>query len=192
MKISACKQLLAKLIFYMCNRSAYKMLAFGSLLVRPLRVEGKQFITLNTNVRVGDFVWLMAYKYMETDPQIVFGDHCAVGPFAHIFASGDMQFGQNVKIGHRVFIADITHDFEDINMPIIQQKLKFLGQVRIGDGTVIGDNACVMGSRIGKNCIIGENSVLMNADIPDHSVVEGNPYRITRRFDPVLRVWEKL
>lgn len=64
-----------------------------------------------------------------------------------------------------------------MNKPIIDQPIKQIGEVIIGDGTWLVENVCIIGAKIDKNCVIGANSIVTK-DIPDYSVVFGTPAKI--------------
>jgi acetyltransferase-like isoleucine patch superfamily enzyme len=58
----------------------------------------------------------------------------------------------------------------------------------IGDGSWIGENACIIGAHVGKNCVIGANAVV-TSDIPDYSVAVGVPAVVIKRFDAPSKMW---
>jgi acetyltransferase-like isoleucine patch superfamily enzyme len=75
-------------------------------------------------------------------------------------------------------------------VPVKDQGIIQLAEVSIGDGTWIGENACVIGAKIGKNCVIGANSIV-KTDIPDYCVVAGAPAKIIKRYDLRKKTWER-
>jgi acetyltransferase-like isoleucine patch superfamily enzyme len=70
----------------------------------------------------------------------------------------------------------------------MHQSVKFKQRVAIGDGSWIGENACIIGASIGRNCVIGANAVVTR-DIPDYCVAVGIPAAVIRRFDVTLQKW---
>jgi acetyltransferase-like isoleucine patch superfamily enzyme len=80
------------------------------------------------------------------------------------------------------------HAYEDISQPIIRQQVLFKGEVVIGDGCWIGENACIIGASVGRNSVIGANAVVTR-DIPEYSVAVGAPAVVIRRFDKTLGRW---
>lgn len=91
----------------------------------------------------------------------------------------------------KVYISDNLHSFEDIGTPIHKQPIKQIGTVRIGEGSWLGENVCVIGANIGKHCTIGANSVVTH-DIPDYSVAVGAPAKVIKRYDFETQQWEKV
>ena len=65
------------------------------------------------------------------------------------------------------------------------------GKVRIGSGSWIGENACILGVIIGKQCVIGANSVVTK-DIPDYSVAVGIPAKVIKKYNFETQQWERV
>jgi acetyltransferase-like isoleucine patch superfamily enzyme len=122
--------------------------------------------------------------------ELIIGDGTNIGNFNHIYATRSIIIGENVLTADKVYISDNLHGYEDINIPIIHQPIKQIGNVVIGNGTWIGENVCVIGVKIGKNCVIGANSVVTK-DIPDYCVVVGSPSYIIKRFCQETNIWKK-
>ena len=94
-------------------------------------------------------------------------------------------------IKNKVYISDNLHSYADLSKPIIEQPIKQLKKIRIGEGSWIGENVCVIGASIGKHCTIGANSVVTH-DIPDYSVAVGAPARVVKRYNEMTQKWEKI
>jgi acetyltransferase-like isoleucine patch superfamily enzyme len=62
--------------------------------------------------------------------------------------------------------------------------------IRIGEGSWLGEGVAVIGACIGRNCVVGANSVVTK-DVPDYCVVAGAPARIIKRYDPASGLWRK-
>lgn len=143
------------------------------------------------NSIVKNYTWLIALKIDEYDPELIIGEGSSIGEFNHISASRKVVFGKNVLTAHRVYISDNTHGYEDISIPIMHQPVKYKGEVYIGDGSWIGENACIIGVKIGRQCVIGSNSLVLQ-DIPDYSVAVGSPARIIKRYNTSSMRWDKV
>jgi sugar O-acyltransferase (sialic acid O-acetyltransferase NeuD family) len=77
----------------------------------------------------------------------------------------------NSSIDHDCIIEDFVH---------VAPSATLCGNVRVGEGTLIGANATILPNIIvGKWCIIGAGTVL-TSNIPDYSLVVGVPGRIVR------------
>ena len=156
----------------------------GSKLIQPLRLRNVQNIQIGEDVIISRLAFLLTLQQHDsTVPRLIIGDGCRIGHMNHIACIHEVQIGANVLTADRVFISDHSHGFSDTNVPILQQPLVSKGAVNIGDGTWIGENACVVSCRIGRNCVIGSNAVVLS-DIPDYCVAVGAPARIVRRLNP--------
>ncbi len=90
----------------------------------------------------------------------------------------------------KVYVADNLHEYSRIDVPIIDQPIKQLKPVTIGDGSWLGENVCIIGASIGRNAVVAANAVVTH-DIPDHCVAAGIPAVIIKRYDPVSGKWCK-
>ena len=154
----------------------YKSVGFKSLIIRPLRIVGKKYISIGNKTLVKEYTWLLALKIDGFDPVLDIGQGSSIGEFNHITSVREVIIGKNVLTANRVYISDNVHGYEDIETPIMDQPVKFKNKVYIGDGSWLGENVCVIGASVGKNCVVGANSVVTK-NIPAHALVYGNPAR---------------
>jgi acetyltransferase-like isoleucine patch superfamily enzyme len=175
---------------YLINRFRYKKYEFGAQVLKPLRVNGHEYISIGRNAVVQRYTWLFAAKIDEHEPELIIGEGCAIGDFNHICAVRRVVFGRNVLLANGIYISDNLHGFEDIHTPIMHQPVRFKAEVHIGDGSWIGENVCIIGARIGKNCVIGANSVVTR-DVPDYSIAVGSPAKVIKRYNPETGIWEQ-
>lgn len=161
----------------------------STVMDRQMRVQGRDRISLGPNVWIGKWGWLAADPNIGTaDCALRIGAGSWIGDFAHIYASQALEIGNKVLIASNVFISDCTHKYEDPTLPVLDQGIRTLGKVRIGDGSWIGEGVSIQGASIGKNCVIGSHSVV-SRDIPDYCVAVGAPARIVKRYDWENRLW---
>jgi acetyltransferase-like isoleucine patch superfamily enzyme len=178
------------LFFYLMNYSFYKKLEFRTYIFKSLRINGRKYISIYKNVRIKKYCWLIALKIDEIDPELVINEGCAIGDYNHIAAVRKVVFGRNVLTANNVYVSDNLHSYEDIHTPIMFQPVYYKSEVYIGEGSWIGENACIIGARIGKQCVVAANSVVTE-DVPDYCVVAGVPARIIKRYSTVTNKWEK-
>jgi acetyltransferase-like isoleucine patch superfamily enzyme len=178
------------LLFYVLNKRKFKRLELKSLIMNPLRIEGQEYISLLSGAVIQSHVFLYAEKIDEYVPELIIGKGSVLGNYNHIAAVRRVVFGKNVLTSDRVYISDNLHVFENVNVPIMHQPVKFKAEVSIGDGSWIGENVCIIGARIGKNCVIGANAVV-TSDIPDYSVAVGIPARVIKKYDFQNKIWVK-
>lgn len=121
-------------------------------------------------------------------PSIVIGDGVNIEQGCHITCADSVIIGKGVSLLPYCMVTDISHDYQNINLPPNRQGITVKKTV-IGEGTTIGFGACVMsGVVIGRHCVIGANSVV-NKDIPDFCVVVGAPAKIVKRYDRARGKW---
>lgn len=114
------------------------------------------------------------------NPEVIFGNDVNIGQFCHITCANKVVVGSGVSILPNVLITDIEHEYVQ-NMSLRFTGLN-VGSVEIGDYSVIGMGARILGHRnikIGKNAVIGANAVV-TSDVPDNAVVVGAPAKIVK------------
>jgi acetyltransferase-like isoleucine patch superfamily enzyme len=105
-----------------------------------------------------------------------------------------VEIEQGVLTGPHVFIADYNHEYQNPEVWVCQQGLRYKDsdKVVIGEGSWLGTNVVVVGNvRIGKHCVIGANSVVVN-DIPDYSIAVGIPAKVVKVYDSISKSWKKV
>lgn len=183
---------LSRNAWWFLNFRTFKNLGSGSYVFKPLRIDGAKNIYIGSKVYIGYRTWLAAVtKNIETSSELVIGDGSCIGNFNHFYSTKSIRIGKNVLTADKVYISDNLHGYEDIRIPIMNQSIKQISTVEIGDGSWIGENVCVIGVKIGKNCVIGANAVVTK-DIPDYCVAVGAPAKIIKKYNQILCVWEKV
>jgi acetyltransferase-like isoleucine patch superfamily enzyme len=169
----------------------FKKFGTKAAIFHPLRIDGKKNISIGNKVIIQYKTWLAAVPLTGAlTCDLIIGDGTCIGNFNHIYATKSIIIGKNVLTADRVYISDNLHSYNNINLPIINQPIKQVNAVDIGDGSWIGENVCIIGANIGKNCVIGANSVVTK-DIPDYCVVVGIPARIIKRYCAERQDWYK-
>ena len=136
--------------------------------------------------------WIAAQPLTgEKSCSLIIGDECSIGRNAHIFATSSVVIENCVLIAERVYISDNLHGYENIDIPIIKQAIIQKRPTRIGEGSWLGENVCVIGASVGKHCVIGANSVVTH-DIPDYCVAVGAPARVIKRYSFEKGEWESV
>jgi acetyltransferase-like isoleucine patch superfamily enzyme len=174
------------LLYY---KQVFKTIGYKSIVMSPLKIEGSKNIKIENNVFIGYKTWLSATPYTnEPNCILEIQEGCAIGNFNHIISTGQVLIMKNVLTADRVYISDNLHGYKDISLPIIKQPVVQNNTVIIGEGSWIGENACILGAHIGKNCVIGANSVVTK-DIPDYCIAVGAPAKIIKRYNEALKTW---
>ena len=171
-------------------RSNFK--SFGdSTIAFPWKIRGAQFIEIGDNVNILSKIWLDANKIDDNSPQIVIGDRTRINRYSTISAVKEVRIGKDVIIGERSYLSDNTHEYENIELPIRDQPIKFNNSVYIGDESWLGANVTILGAKVGKHCVIGVNSIVTK-DIPDYSVAIGAPAKVIKKYNFDKGIWERV
>lgn len=160
----------------------------GSRISRPLSITGLKNIYVGRGAFIRDFAWFMVLSDSNPAAEIRIGNGSYIGHNSHIVSIGSVSIEDKVMIADRVYISDNAHGYEDPLIPIIDQPLKPLSPVCIGEGSWIGENVCIIGANIGKHCVIGANSVVTK-NIEDYCIAVGAPAKIIKRYDFDLGAW---
>jgi len=157
----------------------------------PFKMDGIGNMKIGDNVYVGYKTWLAAVSNNKESCMLSIGSGTRIGSFNHIFCQKSILIGKSVLTADKVYISDNMHEFYNPNTPIIEQSIKSLNPVVIGDGCWIGENVCIIGALVGRNSVIGANSVVIN-DIPDFSVAVGAPAKVIKRYNFDKNKWERV
>lgn len=184
------------LIFYYSLIYPIYKLQFGKIgnrtrIKSPLRIDGKKNIFIGNHVNIQKMTWLASVNVeSRTKSKLDIGDGTIIGHFNHIYCTESIEIGKKVLTADKVYISDNTHIFDNVMIPILEQSIRQISPVKIGDGSWIGENACIIGASVGKNSVIGANSVVTR-DIPDYSVAVGAPAYIIKRYCEKEKLWKK-
>jgi len=139
-------------------------------------------------IHIGAFVKIGAYAVLEAlVPERGIGlriaDAAYIGHFARITAVNEVVIGEEAMVADRVYVSDTGHVYEDVTRPIKRQGLRDGRRVEIGRGAWICIGAVIVGNvRVGEGAVVGANAVVTQ-DVPDFTVVAGNPAQVVRQHD---------
>lgn len=163
----------------------------GTAAMRLAGLEGARAIHLGRDIFIAEGAILAAVNRAGgTEAGLHVDDRCSLGRHNHIYATRRITIEAGVLTAANVYIADNTHSFADAGRPIRDQPVAQLAEVRIGAGSWLGQNVCVIGASVGKGCVIGANSVVLT-DVPDYCVAVGAPARVVKRLDHSTGQWTK-
>lgn len=183
------------LIFYYLSKYPFYKLSLAKLGSRSkligAKVDGAKRISIGKGVYINNKGWLACLPLTgNNNCSLTIGDGTYIGRFCHIYATSKIEIGQKVLMADKVYIADNLHQFENVDLPVIDQPVKQTAEVTIGDGAWLGENVCVIGASVGKHSVVGANSVVMK-DIPDYCVAVGSPAKIVKRYSFDRKEWLK-
>lgn len=115
----------------------------------------------------------MREPYIDNKGKLTIGNDVLIEPFASIVCWHKVTIGDNVQIAAGARIVDFEHKRDGD-----KREKGEVGEVVIGDWTIIGSNAVILkGVRLGKHCIVGAGAVVTHS-FPDGSTIVGNPARL--------------
>jgi len=162
------------------------------VIINPIRLTPK-FITLGNKILIHNnarIEGVSSYEGIKYQPFITIGDNVTIQQNIHLTCAGNISIGNNTAIASNVTISDITHGYEDINVPPEKQLLK-IDPVVIGENCKLFNNVVILpGTKLGRHNIVGANSVVRGV-FPDYSVIAGAPAKIKKRYNTATQGWEK-
>lgn len=157
-------------------------------------LTGSHRMAFGNNVFVGrDAQIMIAHDRPQPGPMIIFGDGTSINRRSLIAAVNEIVFGDYVLTAPGVYVADASHEFRHVGVPITMQGLQeSKGRLEVASHSWIGMNAALVGNiRIGKGSVIGSNAVV-NRSIPDYCVAVGQPARVVRAYDARSDDWVRV
>ena len=119
---------------------------------------------------------------------VIIGSRSRIGISSVVI--GPASIGNDVILAQHVVVSGLNHSYEDINIPIKDQKCT-VKPIVIEDEVWIGANAVITsGVTVGKHSVVAAGSVVTR-DVPPYTVVGGNPARILKQYNPQSNQWEK-
>ncbi len=158
----------------------------GSVVRRRTRIDVMPFneFSIGKDTLIEDF----ATVNNQVGPVII-GDRSLIGISCVVI--GPVRIGNDVLLAQHVVMSGLNHQFEDISIPINQQKCT-TAEITIGDAAWIGANVVITsGTKVGKHSVVAAGSVVTK-DVPPYSVVAGNPAKILKQYDPDSKEWNRI
>ena len=182
----------AKLRAVLFYPHCFKHFGRKSVIFAPLQIDGRKNIEIGNNVTVQCGAWLASVPLTgNTQPLLHLSDGCQIGHFNHIYATDRIVFEKDVLTADGVYVTDNLHSYEDVGLPVLKQQIQAVSSVTIGEGSWIGEHACIIGASVGKHCVVGANAVVTHY-IPDYSVAVGVPARVIKKYNHSTKQWEKV
>lgn len=116
--------------------------------------------------------------YISDAKQIKIGKYARINE--NVFLQGEIEIADYVMIAPNVSIYTKTHNYHDVNTPMVLSGETETKKVIIERDVWIGINAVILpGVTIGEGAIIGANS-LVNKNVESYSIIGGVPARLIR------------
>ena len=128
---------------------------------------------------VGENVVIQPDVYLFNVQELSIGNNVSIHPMKYIEAYGGVKIGYDVSIAHGTTIMAVTHDYDDLNVPIKDQGVTAL-PITIENNVWIGSKATVLGGNtIGTGSIVGAGAVITK-NVKENTVVAGVPAKIIK------------
>lgn len=121
-------------------------------------------------------------SYIVFCSRIHLGRRAVVRPGCMLFSDpeGFITIEDDVMMGSGVHIYVSNHQFDDPNVPIIDQGSHKFSHVVLRKGCWVGANAIILpGVEIGENAVVGAGSVVTR-NVPARTLVVGNPAKFVK------------
>lgn len=189
-----CKEKRAQL-YTRLVRSDFGRIGKNTLICTPFFSNNASEVYLGENCKIQPGGWIDSireYAGVKYNGRIEIGDRAYLGHRVALAACQKMVIGNDVVFADNVYISDLLHSFDDINLPIFKTNLVSSGPVVIEDQVWLGQRVCVLPNvRIGRHSVVGANSVVTK-DIPPCCVAAGVPAKIIKTHNPETNLWERV
>ena len=184
-----CRMALTFLLYGFRLKSIGPKCLFG----RPILVSNLRYVTVGSSVTIRRNFRIECVDRrlgVVFSPALTIGSNVNIEQNFHLTCAKSIIIEDFVSISANVAIFDIVHPYDDVTVPIKEQKY-ITKAVRIGFGTFIGFGAVILpGVDVGCHCVVGANSVVTRS-VADYTIVGGSPARVIRRYDFLTKKWEK-
>nr|BCB22820.1 acyltransferase [Erysipelothrix tonsillarum] len=170
-----------KIIFKKFGKLSYIMKPLG-IIINGGKVVFGDYIRVQPGLRM---------ELLDKSSTITIGENVSIGQNVHITSGGTLSIGKNTTILGNTFITNIDHEYQDIGVPVLNQKNN-ITTTEIGENSFIGYGSAIQaGTRLGKQCVVGANSVVRGV-FDDYSVIVGSPGKVVKKYNTNTKKWEKV
>ena len=104
---------------------------------------------------------------------------------------GPMQIGNNVIFAQNIVASALNHEYRNIDLPILQQKV-ITDPIIIEDDCWIAANSVITsGVTVGKHSVVAAGSIVTK-NVPPYSIVAGNPAKLIKKYDFLINEWVRV
>ena len=158
----------------------------GSIIRRNARLD----LNFSNKFKLGNRSIIEEYTIINNGcGDIQIGDNSNINSRAMIV--GPVKIGNYVMFGSNSRITGLTHNYEDISIPIKLQGVSSKIS-EIEDDVWIGGNCVIIqGITIGTHSLVAAGSVVTK-NVEPYTIVAGNPARSIKKYDFELKEWVKV
>lgn len=160
---------------------------------KDITFQNPECLYFGKGIGIGKYAYFLPcteYAGIKYSPKITIGDGTWIG-IRNSFACIDkIEVGKNVLFAGYVHVTDHSHGYENVDEPIMEQKLISKGPVTIEDDCWLGFGSEILsGVHIGRHAIVAARAVVTH-DVPPYSIVAGNPARVVKQYNFETKRWE--
>ena len=136
----------------------------------------------NGSIHLHDKVLLARSTIVRArDGVLTIGEGTDVGSGCILGTDSRLELGKDVLLAAFTYlVAGGNHNFDDPEIPVIQQGCTSRGGILVGDGAWLGARVTVLdGVKIGCDAIVGAHS-LVTRDVPPQTIAYGCPAKVAR------------
>lgn len=157
-------------------------LSFFKGFIRLMGYYWVNCIASRRHVKVGRGSNIHPTVIFRQPERISIGSNCSIN-HNNVFQAGKslatITLGNNVLTAANVMFIAYSHNYDDVDIPIMYQDC-YDASIVVGDDVWIGHGVTIMpGVHIGKGAVIGAGAVVKN-DIPPYSIAVGVPARVVK------------
>jgi acetyltransferase-like isoleucine patch superfamily enzyme len=136
--------------------------------------------TSNRGLEIGSRVFVGRHTLLACkDGDIVLEDGVNISYNCAVFSASSVRIGAETLLAAYVYVVGGGHDFDRVDVPVVQQPRPSRGIV-VGSGGWLGAAAIVLdGVTVGSNAIVSAHAVVTK-DVADFAIVAGAPARFVR------------
>ena len=178
--------------FWYCRGIAYsilfKRIGFLTYIGKPLFVYGWRKITIGRNVRIFPGLRIEVHG---ANSSIQICDGVSIAQHVQITSAGNLTIGKNTIILANVFVTNIDHRYDDVNLHMRKQEIT-VKETIVGENCLIGFGAAIQaGTILGSHCVVGAGAVVRGV-YPDYTVIVGVPGVPIKTYNKQTKTWNVL
>lgn len=153
-----------------------------------VRFKNKKYVSIGNNVSIGNGAEFFPVENGYSS-KIIIGNGVVIGDYNRFASMNSITIEDDVLFAAYVHITDHSHEYRDINLPIMNQGIFTKGPVHIKKGAWIGLRASILsGVTIGEHAVVAAGAIVTK-DVPAYSVVAGCPARVISKYDENTGKW---
>jgi putative colanic acid biosynthesis acetyltransferase WcaF len=135
----------------------------------------RRFVLRCFGAKIGAHVNTYPSTWIYFPWNLSIGDWSAIGEEAFIYNLGPVTIGEKVTISHRAQLCAGTHDYTQLNLPLLKPPIVIHSQAWICADAFVGP-----GITVGEGAIVGARAVVTK-NVEPWAIVAGNPAKLIKK-----------